>query len=330
MRLDLVRRVGVVGAETTAGSDGEGALGDHAGIADERPADGAGGRRDGGAHAPVSARERVFIDVDAAHDLIWSEHPPVVLDVRWALGQTDGSAVYVRGHLPGAVYVDLDAELASTPSPEEGRHPLPTAEDLQATARRWGIDDGSTVLVYDDTGGTSAARAWWLLRWAGVADVRIVDGGLRAWVGAGHHLEDGFVRPRPGAVVVRPGGLATVTADEVADYPGVLLDARDHERFTGAVEPVDPRAGHVPGARSAPTRGNLTLDGWLLEPEDLVARFAGLEVRPGVDVAVYCGSGVTAAHQVAVLASIGVEAALYPGSFSQWANDPEREVATGD
>nr|WP_233251472.1 sulfurtransferase [Serinibacter arcticus] len=272
----------------------------------------------------------MFVDVDAVHTAVWSERPPTVLDVRWALGRDDGREVYGRGHLPGAVFVDLDDDLAAAPSPAAGRHPLPEPEKLQAAARRWGIGTDSSVVVYDDAGGTSAARAWWLLRWAGVRDVRIIDGGLRAWVAAGHHLEDGFVRPRPGDVVVRPGALRTVGADDVADHPGVVLDARDHERFTGEVEPVDPRAGHVPGAVSAPTRANLSPDGWLLEADDLRRRFDALGVRPGVDVAVYCGSGVTAAHQIAVLASLGVDAALYPGSFSQWSNDPGREVATGE
>ncbi len=151
-----------------------------------------------------------FIDVAAAHRLIWSERPPVVLDVRWALGAPDGRAAYGRGHLPGAVFVDLETELAAPPSPERGRHPLPVLADLEAAARRWGISADSTVLVYDDAAGTSAARAWWLLRWAGVERVAIIDGGLRAWDEAGYHLEDGFVRPRPGDVELREGGLATI------------------------------------------------------------------------------------------------------------------------
>lgn len=330
MRLNLGRRVGAVGAEVTSApaepTGPDEALGVHA----SSTAPGAGSRDADGAAPDGGARERVFVDVDAVHTAVWSERPPTVLDVRWALGRDDGREVYGRGHLPGAVFVDLDAELAGPASPASGRHPLPDPEALQAAARRWGISADSSVVVYDDAGGTSAARAWWLLRWAGVQDVRIVDGGLRAWVAAGHHLEDGFVRPRPGDVLVRPGALRTVGPDEVADHPGVVLDARDHVRFTGEVEPVDPRAGHIPGAVSAPTKENLSPDGWLLEADDLRRRFDALGVRPGVDVAVYCGSGVTAAHQVAVLASLGVDAALYPGSFSQWSNDPGREVATGE
>lgn len=273
-----------------------------------------------------------FCDVPTARRLIWSERPPVVLDVRWALGAPDGRAAYERGHLPGAVFVDLETELAAPPSPERGRHPLPDLAALQRAARAWGISSDSTVLVYDDAAGTSAARAWWLLRWAGVERVAIIDGGLRAWEAAGHHLEEGFVRPRPGDVSLAPGALPTIEIEGAAAWPetGVLLDARAGERFRGEVEPVDPRAGHIPGARSAPTSANLTEAGWLREPEALADRFAALgATEPGARVAAYCGSGVTAAHTVAVLASLGVEAALFPGSWSQWSNDPERPVATG-
>lgn len=254
------------------------------------------------------------------------DEPPVLLDVRWALGRTDGHERYLGGHLPGAVYVDLDTELAAPPSPAAGRHPLPDVADLEAAARRWGVREGSAVVAYDDLGGMSAARAWWLLRWAGVASVRLLDGGLAAWTVAGLSLEAGEVLPEPGDLVVRPGGLATVTADEAAAWPGTLLDARAAERYAGLVEPVDPRPGHIPGAVCAPTAANLGADGRFLPDDALRARFGGLR-RP---VAVYCGSGVTASHEVAALAVIGVDAALYPGSWSAWSSDPARPVATGE
>ncbi len=254
------------------------------------------------------------------------DDPPVLLDVRWALGRTDGHERYLAGHLPGAVYVDLDTELAAAPSPELGRHPLPTAEDLEASARRWGVREVSAVVVYDDLGGMSAARAWWLLRWAGVASVRLLDGGLAAWTSSGLSLEAGEVTAEPGDLVVRPGALATITADEVSTWPGALLDARAAERYAGLVEPVDPRAGHIPGAVSVPTAGNLDADGHFLADDALRSRFAGL-TGP---VAVYCGSGVTATHEIAALAAVGVEAALYPGSWSAWSSDPARPVATGE
>ncbi|MDF2808253.1 MAG: sulfurtransferase, partial [Cellulosimicrobium sp.] len=216
-----------------------------------------------------------------------------------------------------------------------GRHPLPDPADLQAAARRWGVRADRPVVVYDAVGGTSAARAWWLLRWAGHDDVRILDGGLAAWQAAGHALDEGDVRPEPGDVVVTPGGMPVLDADGAADLAtsGVLLDARAGERYRGEVEPVDPRAGHVPGAVSAPTTDNLAADGTFLDAAALRARFAGLGALHGADdappaVGVYCGSGVTAAHEVAALATLGVEAALYAGSWSQWSNDPARPAAT--
>lgn len=288
---------------------------------------------------PATDRAAVLVTVDElAADLRLAgtdpaDGAPVLLDVRWALGQTDGQERYLAGHLPGAVYVDLETELAAPSSPEAGRHPLPSAAQLQGAARRWGVRAGSRVVVYDAVGGTSAARAWWLLRYFGVPDVRLLDGGLDAWAARGLPLEVGEVVPERGDVVVRPGRLPVLDADEAAEVAadGVLLDARAAERYRGEVEPVDPRAGHVPGALSAPTTGNLGADGTFLPTAALRERFAALGVRPGGSrpVGVYCGSGVTASHEVLALAAVGVTAALYPGSWSQWSNDPSRPAATG-
>lgn len=293
----------------------------------------------------MTARDEVLVGPAALRGLLDSERPVVLLDVRWALGRDDGHERYVAGHLPGAVFVDLETELAGPASPEAGRHPLPALDDLQASARRWGVGEGTSVVVHDDVGGTSAARAWWLLRWAGVADVRILDGGLQAWTAAGGALEHGERHNPPGDVVLRGGqmpvtdadGTAAVAADRAS---GIVLDARAAERFRGEVEPVDPRAGHVPGAVSAPTAANLDADGRFLDDAALRARLEGLGVdvaawqpgdpRPNLPVVVYCGSGVTAAHEVAALATVGVTATLFPGSWSQWSADPGREVATGD
>ncbi|HEX5146637.1 MAG TPA: sulfurtransferase, partial [Conexibacter sp.] len=259
--------------------------------------------------------------------------PPVVLDVRWRLGDDTGPARYAAGHVPGAVRVDLDAELASPPSPAEGRHPLPPLGALQAAARRWGISQRSRVVVYDDSNGLSAARAWWLLRWTGLADVRLLDGGLAAWERAGLPLATGAEPdPAPGDVVLRPDPTALLSADEAARLPGhgTLLDARAAERYAGEVEPIDPRAGHVPGALSAPTTGNLRDDGTFLTPGELRERFAALGVEPARGpVGVYCGSGVNAAHAIAALALAGIPARLYAGSWSQWSSDPARPVAVG-
>ncbi|MGI5130056.1 rhodanese-like domain-containing protein [Pseudonocardia sp. CA-107938] len=274
----------------------------------------------------------VLVEADALAAELAGPNPPVLLDVRWALGDPHGREHHRAGHLPGAVYVDLDTELAAhSDDPRQGRHPLPPVADLQAAARRWGITAGRPVVAYDASGGLAAARAWWLLRWAGLSDVRLLDGGLGAWTAGGHALEEGDVpAPAPGDVQLSPGHLPVLDADAAAELArtGVLLDARAAERYRGEVEPVDPRAGHVPGAISAPTGENLGPDGRFRTPAELRARFAGLAPDAG-PVGVYCGSGVTAAHQVAALAVAGVPAALYPGSWSAWSNDPARPVAVG-
>ena len=257
-----------------------------------------------------------------------SERPPVVLDVRWSLGGPPGHEEYLRGHVPGAVYVDLDTELAAPAAPTAGRHPLPAADDLQAGARRWGIDDGDTVVVYDGDGNLAAARAWWLLRWAGVAEVLLLDGALPAWTAAGQPLDTHDVVPAPGTVTLTPGAVPTIGPDDAGAFEGVLIDARAAERFRGETEPVDPRAGHIPGAVSVPTTGNLAADGRFLPAEELRARFAAAGADGTVPVAAYCGSGVTAAHEVAALSIAGIDAALYPGSWSQWSN-LDLPVATG-
>lgn len=269
---------------------------------------------------------------------------PRILDVRWKLGGPPGRAEFRRGHLPGAVYVDLDTELAGHGEPADGRHPLPAPAGLQAAARGWGLDDGDTVVVYDDLGNMSAARAWWLLRNAGVNDVRLLDGGLAAWRAAGLPVVAGEEPVPAGSVTLGWGVLPTLDADAAAELAedGVLLDARAAERYRGDTEPIDPRAGHIPGAVNAPTGDNLDADGRFLPADQLRARFealgvpgdgarGGSDADPGrFDVGVYCGSGVTAAHEAVALTLAGFTPALYPGSWSQWSNLPGRPVATGE
>ncbi len=258
--------------------------------------------------------------------------PVRLLDVRWRLDRPDGRPDFAAGHIPGALYVDLDTELALPPQrrqAHDGRHPLPALDELQQAARAWGIDPGDTVVAYDDLGGMSAARAWWLLRYAGVADVRLLDGGLRAWTAAGNPLETGVgIAPVPGTVTLAYGALPVIPLDGVLDFAasGVLLDARAGERFRGEVEPVDPRAGHIPGAVSAPTTANIDANGRFLTPGELRTRFAELGVTDAAPVGAYCGSGVTAAHEAVALTLAGYEPALFPGSFSQWSNHPELPV----
>ncbi|NYE94834.1 thiosulfate/3-mercaptopyruvate sulfurtransferase [Psychromicrobium silvestre] len=252
----------------------------------------------------------------------------VLLDVRWALGDPHGHEHYLEGHLPGALYVDLDAELAGHGIPQDGRHPLPSEQDFQAAARRWGISAGDLVVAYDDSGNMASARLWWLLRHAGFPSVSLLDGGLAGWREAGLPLESGSVSAVAGEIGIVFGSMPVISLPEAGDWSehGVLLDARADERYRGEVEPVDPRAGHIPGAVSAPTSENLAADKKFLSVSELAARFAALGVSGDTEVAVYCGSGVTAAHQVAALEIAGVRAALFPGSFSAWSQHPELPV----
>lgn len=254
--------------------------------------------------------------------------PPVLLDVRYVPGGPPGRPEYDEGHLPGAVYVDLDTELAAPVEPGTGRHPLPAPEVFGAAMRRAGVSAGRPVVVYDGGQGWAAARAWWLLRWAGHPDVRVLDGGLRAWSGP---LVKETAEPVAGDFVPEPGGLRTVDAGQAAALArrAVLLDARAGERYRGEVEPLDPVAGHIPGALSAPTTETVTADGTFRPAAELAGHFAALGVTPDTEVGVYCGSGVSAAHEVLALAEAGVDAALYPGSWSEWVTDAARPVATG-
>lgn len=268
-------------------------------------------------------RTRVLIAPEELAALLAAGAPVTLLDVRVPAEDGDGRAEYRAGHIPGAVFVDLAGELADLPDGVAGKRPLPRADVLQRDARRWGLRAGVPVVVYDDSRGQRAGRAWWVLRWAGIADVRILDGGFSAWVTAGGAVTTEVPLPDPGNVVVTPWQLPTVGAEEAADLArhGALLDAR------GAAHYAD---GHIPGAISAPTAGNLAPDGRFLPPEALRARFAALGVDGTRRVAVSCGGGVSAAHQIAALASIGIEAALFPASWSGWSADPARPVATGE
>ncbi len=280
---------------------------------------------------PDAAREAVLVDAHELHRSLRGVHPPAVLDIRWKLGDPDGRQHYGDGHIPTAVYVDLDRELAAPASSEDGRHPLPDVADLQAAARAWGVGHGQRVVVYDDAGGLAAARAWWVLRWAGIADVRILDGALDAWRRTGLPLETGEGGAVPGDVTLGEDHLPVLDGDGVAAFPeeGILLDARAGERYRGEHEPIDPRAGHVPGAISAPTTDNLDGEGRFLPGARLRERFAQLGVDGRRPIGVYCGSGVTAAHLLAALQIAGWDAALFPGSWSAWSSDPRRPVAVG-
>ncbi|MGI9164716.1 MAG: sulfurtransferase [Mycobacterium sp.] len=280
----------------------------------------------------MSRRDRVLITAEELMSRLDNGDAPAILDVRWRLDQTDGRSAFDEGHIPGAMYVSLEDELSDHHLSGRGRHPLPDGAALQSNARRWGISSGQSVVVYDDWNRAGSARAWWVLTAAGLSDVRILDGGLAAWRAAGGELRAGAESPEAGDVTLPHhdlygGARPTLTADDIATGAvGTVLDARAPERFRGEVEPVDPVGGHIPGAVNLPSASLLGEGGAFLDDAALRDRFAGLDGAIGV----YCGSGVTAAVVLAALAAGGINAALFPGSWSQWIAEPGRAAARGD
>ncbi|WP_380279754.1 sulfurtransferase [Kitasatospora purpeofusca] len=274
-----------------------------------------------------------LVSVTGLREELASERPPVLLDVRWQLGGPPGIEDYTAGHLPGAHFVSLDTDLAAPAGPpgRGGRHPLPDPEEFGAALRRFGVTADRPVVVYDGATAMAAARAWWLLRWAGHPDVRVLDGGFAAWQEAGLPVTTALPPTGDGDFEPVPGQLPVIDADGAAAWAreALLLDARAGERYRGETEPIDPRAGHIPGARSAPTTGNVGPDGRFRPAAELAARFRALGAGER-DTAVYCGSGVTAAHQILALAVAGLPATLYPGSWSEWSGDGARPVAVTD
>jgi thiosulfate/3-mercaptopyruvate sulfurtransferase len=256
---------------------------------------------------------------------------PAILDVRWRLGGPPGADSYAAGHIPGAVFADLDRDLAGPPGGPRGRHPLPGAAGFQAAMRQAGISPGQPVIVYDDADSTAAARAWWTLRYFGHDGTRVLDGGYRAWTAGGQPVTAAPAAPEPGTFTAVPGGMPLLDAAGAVRLArsGLLLDARAGERYRGEQEPADPVAGHIPGAVSAPTAANVGADGTFLAAAELRARFTGLGAGGPAEVGAYCGSGVTAAHEVLALELAGIPAALYADSWSGWITDPGRPVAVG-
>ncbi|GAA4922067.1 sulfurtransferase [Actinoplanes utahensis] len=266
--------------------------------------------------------------IDPVVDVSWIRGRPVVLaDVRWYLDGRSGRAAYERGHLPGAVFIDLDAALAGPASPAEGRHPLPDPEVFAAAMSAAGINDQDPVIGYDDAGGVVAARLVWLLRAIG-HDAALLDGGLTAWPG---ELSTEVPSRPPASFTARPWPADRLASlEEAAAGPAIVLDARDRPRFRGDTEPVDPRAGHIPGARNLPCRDNVGADGRFLPVADLRERFAAAGVDGAADVISYCGSGVTACHNLIALEHAGLgPGRLYPGSWSQYSHTG-RPAAIGD
>jgi thiosulfate/3-mercaptopyruvate sulfurtransferase len=286
-------------------------------------------------------------------DAAWLERhrsEVVIADVRWYLNGPPGREAYDRGHIPGAVFVDLDADLSAPADPRAGRHPLPTPESFAEALAAVGIGDGDTVIAYDDAGGVVAARLVWMLRTL-ESRAALLDGGLAGWTGP---LESepavcpgASFTPRPwpadriasiedvAAIAARTAAGGDVASPDPASGrvdPGtVLLDARDRSRYLGdQPDPVDPRAGHIPGAVSLPARESVGPEGRMLSPEGLRERFEGVGVRDGGSVIAYCGSGVTACHDLLMLERAGLGLGrLYPGSWSQWSCEWRRPIATG-
>ncbi|MER5703037.1 sulfurtransferase [Micromonospora sp. NPDC002296] len=279
-----------------------------------------------GTEEPLVEADRLAAELDHAD-------PPTLLDVRWRLVGPPGRDDYAAGHLPGAVFVDLDTDLCGPPG-AAGRHPLPDPAALRSALRAAGVRAGHPVVVYDGGDGLAAARAWWTLRWAGHRPVRLLHGGFPAWVAAGLPVSTEIPAPVPGDVSVRPGELPVLDAGGAAALAaagsGVLLDVRAAARYRGETEPVDPVAGHVPGAVNLPAGGYVDPDGRFPAAAVLRDRFAAAGVTDAAPVGAYCGSGVTAAQAVLALHLAGrPDAALYVGSWSNWVADPSRPVATG-
>ncbi|RKN28917.1 sulfurtransferase [Micromonospora musae] len=280
----------------------------------------------------MSGTDDLLVEPERLAAELESADPPTVLDIRWRLTGPPGRDDYAVGHLPGAVFVDLDTELCGAPG-AAGRHPLPDPAALQAALRAAGVRAGHPVVVYDGGDGMAAARAWWTLRWAGHEPVRVLHGGYPAWTAAGLPVGADVPAPVPGDVRVRPGALPVLDAGEAARLAAaqgaVLIDVRAAPRYRGETEPIDPVAGHVPGAVNVPASEYVT-NGRFPAAEALRDRFVTVGVAEGTAVGAYCGSGVTAAQAVLALHLAGrPDAALYVGSWSNWVADPERPVATG-
>lgn len=257
-------------------------------------------------------------------------NPSIVLvDVRWTLNGPPGRSDYEAGHLPGAVFVDLESEL-TTHGPVGGRHPLPDREVFQQAVRRIGVSAGTPVLVYDGATSLAASRLWWLLTDAGHDDVRVLDGGFAAWQQSGPVETGPGTTPTAGDFVVRPGHRMVVDATAVqtltaAETGATLVDVRAADRYAGENETIDPIAGHIPGAVNRPSTANLIASGEFRDAREIAERYADI---PGEPV-LYCGSGITAAHTLLALESAGRTGTIYPGSWSDWITDPDRPRATG-
>src|SRR5262245_32774049 len=278
--------------------------------------------------------ERTLISADSLRTLLASGKPLVLLDCGFDLTDPSaGARAFAQGHLPGAQYADLDRDLSAPKNGRNGRHPLPSREAFAATVARWGVRPGVAVVCYDDQGAPYAARAWWMLRWIGHDEVAVLDGGRAAWLAAGGALDDAAPPAPPTGAAPYPLSATTmpaVTADQLLALLGkaAIVDARSAERFRGEVEPLDPVAGHIPGARNRFHKDNLQPDGRFRGAPELRAAFAPF--GEPTSCVHQCGSGVTACHNLLAMEHAGLAgSALYPGSWSEWCADPGRPIARG-
>jgi thiosulfate/3-mercaptopyruvate sulfurtransferase len=280
----------------------------------------------------MTSSESVLISAAELAELLGSSQPPVVADVRWTLGGPPGKPDFEANHIPGAVWVDLETQLAGPPG-VGGRHPLPTVAVFERAMRDIGVCEDSLVVAYDAATSQAASRLWWLLTDAGHRDVRVLNGGLAAWSAAGLPTASGPGSPPPrGDFVAHPGHRRQLSAAEISARLGTpdaptLVDVRAAERYSGESEPIDPVAGHIPGAINLPATANLRPDGRILPPAEIARLYAAAGGSEGA--VLYCGSGITAAHSLLALESAGLTAAIYPGSWSDWIRDSNRPVATG-
>jgi thiosulfate/3-mercaptopyruvate sulfurtransferase len=280
----------------------------------------------------MTSSEAVLISPTELAELLGSDRPPVIADVRWTVGGPPGGPDFEASHIPGAVWVDLETQLAGPPG-VGGRHPLPTVGVFERAMREIGVRQDSLVIAYDAATSQAAARLWWLLTDAGHRNVRVLDGGLAAWRAAGLPTVSGPGRsPVRGDFVAHPGQRPQLDATEInarlgrPDAP-TLVDVRAAERYSGERETIDPVSGHIPGAINLPATANLHTDGRFLPAAQIAKLYA--DAGGGEGAVLYCGSGITAAHSLLALESAGLTAAIYPGSWSDWIGDPSRPVATG-
>ncbi len=270
-----------------------------------------------------------LIDVEALAALV----EPVIVDCRFSLGDpARGEADYATAHIPGAVYAHLDRDLSGPPTTDHGRHPLPPPARMCEVFGALGIAPGTQVVAYDDAHGMIAARLWWMLRYLGHDAAAVLDGGWQAWCRAGRPTEAGARVARKARFAGVPRRDRLLTLDELAPAQDGLVDARDAARFRGEVEPIDKRAGHIPGARNHAFPRNLDSDGRFLAPARLRDAFTdSLGTLPDGATVHYCGSGVSACHNVLAQVHAGLpEPRLYCGSWSEWSRDPQRPAATGE